>query len=124
MDREGRLVAGFAAARIAYAAALIAAPRRFGGPWLGEAAAQGGGRVAARALVARDALIAAGAGASALHGAAVRPWLAACVAADIADIGATLADRGALPPKSAPGTVALAGAAAAAGAALYVAVGS
>lgn len=110
---------GFAAARIAYAAALIVAPKAAGGPWLGDAVERGGGRVAARALVARDALIATGAGVGALRGQPVRPWLAACVASDFADIAATLADRSALPSRAPLGTVVLAGAAAAAGAALY-----
>ena len=49
----------------------------------------------------------------------MRPWLAALVASDLADIGSTLADRDSLPEQSAPGTVVLAGAAAIAGMALY-----
>ena len=45
------------------------------------------------------------------------------MASDLSDIAATLADRGELPERSAPGTVALAGAAALAGAGLYRASG-
>jgi len=119
MDNDRKLTIGFSIARIAYAAALIAAPKQFGGPWLGEAVERGGGRVAARALVARDAVISAGLGAAAWRRGPARPWLAALVASDLADIAATLADRDVLPKRSAPGTVVLAGAGALAGAALY-----
>ncbi len=117
-DARG-LTIGFAAARIAYAAAVIVAPEKAAGPWLGEAVESGGGRVAARALVARDALIAVGFGIAAARGEPVRPWLAAVVASDVADIASTLADRDHLPEHSAPGTVVLAGAAAVVGIALY-----
>ena len=37
----------------------------------------------------------------------MRPWLAACVACDAADIASTLAAGGALPPRARWGTVAL-----------------
>ncbi len=124
MSTERRLTIGFAIGRIAYSAALIIAPGKAGGPWLGEAAERGGGRVAARALVARDALISAGLGFAAWRGEPMRPWLAALVASDLADIGSTLADRDHLPRHSAPGTVVLAGAAAIAGAALHRAADS
>jgi hypothetical protein len=119
MSNERRLALGFAIGRIAYAAALIVAPRNAGGPWLGEAVERGGGRVAARALAARDGLISAGLGFAAWRGEPMRPWLAALVASDLADIGSTLADREHLPRQSAPGTVTVAGAAAIAGAALH-----
>ena len=96
------LTIGFAAARVAYAGAVIAAPRAAAGPWLGGAVEGGGGRVAARALVARDAIISAGVAVAARREAAVRPWLAACVASDLADIAATLADRDDLPDRPQP----------------------
>jgi hypothetical protein len=115
------LTIGFAAARVVYAGAVIAAPRAAAGPWLGGAVEGGGGRVAARALVARDAIISAGVAVAAQREAAVRPWLVACVASDLADIAATLADRDGLPARAATGTVALAGAAALAGAGLALA---
>jgi len=114
-----KLTKGFVLARIAYAAALIVAPKKAGGPWLGTAVERGGGRVAARALVARDGLISAGLGVAAWRREPIRPWLAVLVASDLADIGSTLADRGDLPKRSAPATVAVAGAAALAGVALY-----
>ncbi len=117
-DNTRRLAIGFALGRVAYAAALIAAPGKVGGPWLGDAAERGGGRVAARALAARDGLISVGLGVAGAGERPIRPWLAALLASDLADIAATLADRGDLPKRSVPGTVVLAGAAAVAGAAL------
>lgn len=114
-----KLTAGFVFARIAYAVALIVAPKKAAGPWLGDAAERGGGRVAARAMVARDGLISVGLGVAAWRGEPMRPWLAVLVASDLSDIGSTLADRSNLPDRSAPATVAVAGAAALAGAALY-----
>ena len=119
MTAERRIAIGFAAVRIAYAAALIVAPKQAGGPWLGEAVERGGARVAARALVARDALISVGLAVAASRGAPMRPWLAALVASDLADIGSTLADRDDLPDRAPAGTVLLAGGGAIAGAALY-----
>ena len=123
MDSPRKLTIGFAAGRIAYAAAGIAAPKQATGPWLGSAAERGGGRVATRALLARDALLSAGAAIAAAGDRSPRGWLAALVASDLSDIAATLADRGDLPKASAPGTVALAGAAALAGVALFRAYG-
>jgi hypothetical protein len=119
VSTDRRLAIGFAIGRIAYAGALIVAPRKAAGPWLGEAVARGGGRVAARALVARDALISVGLGVAAWRSEPMRPWLAALVASDLADIGSTLADRDHLPRQSAPGTVTVAGVAAIVGAALH-----
>ncbi len=122
MGTERQLTIGFAIGRIAYAAAVIVAPKRAGGPWLGDTIERGGGRVAARALVARDALIATGLGVAAWRGEPMRPWLAALVASDLVDIGSTVVDRDDLPERSAPATVVLAGAAAIAGVALFRAV--
>lgn len=123
MDTDRKLAIGFSVARIVYAGALIAAPKQAGGPWLGDAVERGGGRVAARALVARDALISAGLGVAAWRRGPMRPWLAVLVASDLADIASTLADRDDLPDRSAPGTVVLAGAGALAGVALYRSAG-
>ena len=84
-----------------------------------EAVERGGGRVAARALVARDAVLSVGLAVAASRRAPMRPWLAALVASDLADIGSTLADRDNLPDRAPAGTVALAGGGAIAGVALY-----
>ena len=55
---------------------------------------------------------------AARDGAALRPWLVGCLVCDLADIASTLAAGAALPARARWGTVALAGSAAIAGAAL------
>jgi hypothetical protein len=112
---------GFAASRVAYAVAVAVAPSRAAGVWLGKEVESGGTRVAARALVARDAYLAVGLADAARRGGATRPWLAALIASDLSDIAATLADRKRLPKQAGPGTVIVAGSAAAMGAALFAA---
>lgn len=112
----------FSLGRIAFGAGLIAAPGRVAGGWLPGDAQRPGTKVAVRGLGARDVALAAGVAVSARAGAAVRPWLAACVACDAADIASTLGAGGALPPRARWGTVALAGAAAGIGAALLASV--
>ncbi len=94
--------------RVAYGAALIAAPGRLTRRWLGPAVAQPATQVALRGLGAREVALHGLAIAAALRGAPVRPYLAASIAGDLADIGATLAGRG-LPEGSAPATVVVAG---------------
>jgi hypothetical protein len=118
MSRK-HLVIGYAALRIGYAAALIAAPGRTARPWVGADAARPAASIGLRGLGARDLALAAGALAAALSGAPARPWLAACAASDAVDLAATLAvDGGALPPRAKLGTVAAAGGFGATGAAL------
>jgi hypothetical protein len=114
-----RLLTGFGIARIGYAVALIVAPRSVGRAWLGDAVDLSGGRVAARALVARDAFISVGLMVAASRDTPTRPWLAALIASDTADLVTTVSDSRDLPEKAAPGAIALAGSAALAGAALY-----
>lgn len=94
--------------RVAYGAALIAVPERLTRRWLGPAAAEPATQVALRGLGAREVALHGLAIAAALRGAPVRPYLAASIAGDFADIGATLAARG-LPEGSAPATVVVAG---------------
>lgn len=112
-------VFGFAASRVAYAVAVAVAPKAAAGVWLGDEVKDGGTRVAARAMVARDAYLALGLADAARRGAATRPWLAALIASDLSDIASTVADGSRLPKHSVPGTVAVAGAAAAIGVALF-----
>jgi hypothetical protein len=105
-----RLVIGYAALRIGYAAALLAMPDRTARPWLGEVAQEPGTTIAVRGLGARDLVLSAGALASASSGRSARAWLAACAASDAVDLVATLVANGdRLPTKSKPGTVAAAG---------------
>lgn len=113
-----RTTIAFAAARIAYGVGLLAAPARVAEGWLGEDARRPPAQVAVRGLGVRDIALAGGAAVAAGRGAPVRPWLAACLACDLADIASTLAAGGALSSRARWGTVALAGSAAAMGAAL------
>ena len=59
--------------------------------------------------------------AAATTGSAARPWLVACTASDVVDMTATWLERERLPDRSGPATLVVAGAAAAAGAALALA---
>jgi hypothetical protein len=114
-----RLVMGYAALRVGYAVALLAAPERTARPWLGEVAEEAGTTIAVRGLGVRDLVLSSGALASAASGRSPRAWLAACAASDAVDLVATLiADGERLPAKSKPGTVAAAGLFGAAAAAL------
>jgi hypothetical protein len=111
---------GVAGLRVVYGVALTAAPERLGRRWLGaEPAATAPVQIGLRGLGARDAVINAGALVAALRGAPVRPWLAAAMAGDLADLGATLAGRRGLPRGSpALAAVVIAGSLAVTGAAL------
>ena len=102
-------VAGVMALRIAYGAALIAAPERLARRWLGPDAGRPPTQVPLRALGMREALLHAGGLAAALRGGDVRPWLAASIAGDLTDIAATVAARAGLPRGAAPATAAVAG---------------
>jgi hypothetical protein len=118
MNRK-HLIAGYAALRIGYAIALIAAPGRTARPWVGPDAERPAATIGMRGLGARDLALAAGALAATLSGSPERPWLAACAASDAVDLAATLVvDGDALPPRAKVGTVAAAGGFGAAGAAL------
>jgi hypothetical protein len=85
------------AARVAYGAALIAAPERLARRWLGPAAATGANEVPLRALGARELLLHAGALVAAAQGGSLRPWFAASIAGDLTDIAATAVARNELP---------------------------
>lgn len=121
MENLQKYSIAFGACRIAYAVALLAAPERAASPWLGPATQGGGARVAARALAVRDGALGAGVLGAALTGSAARPWLVACVVSDLVDATATWLERDALPERSGPATLVVAGGAAAAGAALALA---
>ena len=95
--------------RVAYGAALIAAPRPLTRRGLGPPADQKATQILARALGAREILLHAGAIASAVRGGRVRPWLAASIAGDLTDIASTVAARDGVPAQSPPATIAVAG---------------
>src|SRR4051812_43255399 len=95
--------------RVAYGAALIAAPERLAGRWLGPPAGAPPTQVPLRGLGAREIVVHGAAIAAALRGAPVRPFLVASLAGDLADIAATVVGRRGLPDGAAPVTLAVAG---------------
>jgi hypothetical protein len=98
--------------RILYGAGLIVAPARLSRSWLGPAGATPPAQVLLRGVGAREIAVHGAGLAAALRGAPLRPWLAASVAGDLADIAATTVARDALPEGAAPKTLAVAGASA------------
>lgn len=96
--------------RIAYGAALLASPEKVAaGRWLGPDARRPAAQVSLRGLGAREVALHGTALASFLRGSSIRPFLAASIAGDLADIGATTLARKGLPERSAPATAAVAG---------------
>jgi hypothetical protein len=97
----------FGASRVAFGAALIAAPAVLGRPWIGPAADTAGGQVALRALGIRDMAL----GAMSLHvvdDPGAGPGMAlTCAVSDAVDLAATLVAKPQL-PRSAYGVAALA----------------
>jgi hypothetical protein len=98
--------------RIAYGAGLVAAPARLARSWIGPVSDQPGGRVALRALGAREIFLHVGALQAVLRGAPALPWLAASVGGDLSDIASTARERERLPDRAAPATGLVAGASA------------
>ncbi len=96
--------------RIAYGAALLVSPDRVAANrWLGEDARRPAARVPLRGLGAREVTLHGAALAGFLRGSAIRPFLLASIAGDLADIGATTLSRSGLPEGSAPATAVVAG---------------
>jgi hypothetical protein len=120
MRRAAAAVLGF---RIAYGLALLVAPGKVaGGRWLGPGARQPASTVALRGLGAREVAVHGIALATLIRGGAVRPWLAASVAGDLADVTAAIISRDGLPDGSAAATTVVAGASAALTAAVAAAL--
>jgi hypothetical protein len=84
-----------AAGRIGFGLALIVSPERVTALWLGGDAGRAGTRVVTRGLGARD--LALGAGVLAVAESELRPWVAAAILADTADLIATVAAGDSLP---------------------------
>jgi hypothetical protein len=84
-----------AAGRIGFGVGLVLAPGRLTAPWLGDDAGRLGTQVVTRGLGARD--LALGAGALAVPESELRPWVAAAIVADAADLLATVAAGDSLP---------------------------
>ena len=88
-DRGHALARAIAAGRLGFGVALLAAPERGAGPWLGRRDARRAATVVAvRGLGARD--LALGAGALAASPEALPGWVAAAVLGDLTDLVATL----------------------------------
>ena len=119
--RRGLLA--YAAGRTGYALALLTAPRPLGSAWVGDDGSRPAVQVAMRGLAARDLIGSLGVARAAARGDDPRPWLALCVAGDIADAGATLLARRGLESRRVALTALVAGGSAVAGAALGVAAG-
>lgn len=118
-----KLAAGVLVFRVAYGAALLIAPGKVAGNrWLGPGAYQPAATVALRGLGAREVAVHGIALALLARGAPVRPWLAASIAGDLADVGAALASSDGLPPGSPAATAAVAGGSAALTAAVAAAL--
>jgi len=98
-----------ALSRLALGVGLVAAPGPLAGAWVGAAADHRPGQTLAMGLGGRDVAIALGTlqGLTARRGA--RAWLRAGIAADLADLAATVRARRDIPAVSVPVTVALAG---------------
>jgi hypothetical protein len=104
--------------RVAYGAALIAAPERLARRWLGPASEGGPTQVPLRGLGTREVVLHLGALAALARGRRLWPWLAASIAGDVTDIAATAAAARELPPGAARATLLVAGASALASAAV------
>lgn len=118
VSRSRQAAVAVAAFRMAYGAALAAAPARTAGSWLGPDASRPGTVVALRCLGAREVVIHAGAIVAALRGAPVHPWLLASIGGDCADIAATYGGGSHLPDGVPAKTAAVAGGSAALSAAV------
>ena len=109
-----KIAAGLLTFRIAYGAALLIAPGKVAGNrWLGPGAYQPAATVALRGLGAREVAVHGIALATLIRGGAVRPWLGASIAGDLADVGAAFISRDGLPANSPAATAAVAGGSAA-----------
>jgi len=98
------------ASRVAYGAALLVSPEKVAGKrWLGPDARRPAAQVPLRGLGAREVALHGAALAGFLRGSPIRPFLAASIAGDLGDIGATAFAREGLPDGSAPATAAVAG---------------
>lgn len=104
--------------RIAIGAGLLAAPARFSRSWVGEDAERASVQTAMRGLGARDVALGLGGLLARRHGQSTRGWLEAAALADLGDATATLAAWDDLPPTGRWLVLAMAGGAAAVGAAL------
>ncbi|HEX4305195.1 MAG TPA: hypothetical protein VHZ54_04105 [Solirubrobacterales bacterium] len=111
MRRAAAALLGF---RVAYGVALLVAPGKVAGNrWLGPGARQPAAEVALRGLGAREVAVHAIALARLARREPIRPFLAASIIGDLADVGAAVISRDGLPDGSPAATAAVAGGSAA-----------
>jgi hypothetical protein len=109
-----RAAAALLSFRVAYGLALLVAPGKVAGNrWLGSGARQPAATVALRGLGAREVAVHGIALVELARGGPVRPYLAASIVGDLADITAAFASRDGLPEGSPTATAAVAGGSAA-----------
>lgn len=109
-----RAVAALLSFRVAYGIALLVAPGKVAGNrWLGPGADQPAATVALRGLGAREVAVHGIALAELARGRPIRPYLAASIVGDLADITAVFTSRDGLPSGSPTATAAVAGVSAA-----------
>lgn len=113
-----RLLAGYAAGRLAFGAAAMLAPATVAELLVGPDGRADAPRTLMGNFGTRDVLLGAGLAHALATGGPARPWLAAGFGADVLDTAVQIRERDAIPPdKLAPG-LAFAGIAAVAGAVL------
>jgi hypothetical protein len=88
---------GLSYARVAFGLGLLLAPRPMAAGWSGGAAVQGGGRVLAVALGARELALGLGTLRALQSGGPARDWLLAGALADGSDLAGSLVLRRSLP---------------------------
>jgi hypothetical protein len=121
VDSSRALNLAFAGGRGLFGVGLAVAPGKLASGWIPDDAARDQTQVILRGLGARDIALAGGTVAAVLNEDDVRPWLISAMACDTADIVAAFLAGDSLPSRARWGTLALAGAAVAAGAALVAA---
>ena len=94
--------------RVVIGAALMAAPGRTGGGWIGRDARRPATQVTISAFGARDLALGLGTAYAAGQGYGAGPWLRAGILADAADLVVTLRARDHLPPLAVVGVGSLA----------------
>ncbi len=118
-----RAAAALLSFRVAYGVALLLAPGKVAGNrWLGPGARRPAAEVALRGLGAREVAVHAIALARLSRGEPIRPFLAASVLGDLADVAAAAISREGLPDGSPAATAAVAGGSAALTAAVAAAL--
>lgn len=110
MPTPRNLARSQALGRVAAGVALIVAPRRVAGAWIGaRPASRAGTAVVVTAMGARDLGLGLGTARAVGQGYGAAPWIAAGVLADATDFAATMRARGSLPSFGSAGVAAMAG---------------